>query len=427
MNKDIRDKSADRGWSDMLAMLDAEMPVRNKRRPVIWWWLLAASVTGIVLFRQFSERFAEPSDNSVPRQQDISVPMASLVPAGKVTHIAETGRIPAENRTVPRQTSPVSNDTGSLSVQSGTLNKTETEVINNQIHVSDSTFSENPESYPVPVTRVLTSLKQTLPALVSTGTETHIIQPVNTDFPPRSIQTQKKGRTGITVGATAGNSLTGVSAGFVYTRHTGRRTAVRGGFSMTIFSPSPGTRPVLIFSDQDYLGATKFAFESSDQFGNAVLNQDVFTQSGQFVEVPVQSWIAAELAGMIQYKLTRKLSLQTGAVGSLTAMSIISPLNYTADVVLQPDKSARNSLESLAAPVIRKFATDWATGISWFGGRHIEWGLNVRVPLNQDIRYRKVSSSMVAASNSGLDTNDTSFFNSSRTSPLLTASAIWNF
>lgn len=38
-----RDKNmeewADRGWSDMAALLDAEMPVRRRRRWAIWWWL----------------------------------------------------------------------------------------------------------------------------------------------------------------------------------------------------------------------------------------------------------------------------------------------------------------------------------------------------------------------------------------------------
>ncbi|MFN5366007.1 MAG: hypothetical protein ACK5CH_11380, partial [Bacteroidota bacterium] len=124
----------------------------------------------------------------------------------------------------------------------------------------------------------------------------------------------------------------------------------------------------------------------------------------------------------------RKLWLQAGAVGVLAARSVISPLNYTGGTVLQPDESALNSLESLAGPVTRKLTTDCITGISWFSGRHIEWGLNLRLPLRPDnIKFRKTADSMMAASNSTADVNTVTGFTGSSTSPLFTASAIWNF
>lgn len=427
MKKDIRDTSVEQGWKSMLAILDAEMPRKNQRRPLIWWWLLAASVAGVVLFWKYSEQSTEPVRNIAPQQEDITFPMASLVQAGKITKHAAAETIQPENREVPCSTFPLSREHTALAAMPGTLNEQETGVTRNQTALSDSTLSGESDSYVVREIPVLHSLVQITPEIVSIGGARQTVQPVHTDVIPGSVPCQQKGRAGIVIGAIASHSLTGASAGFVYTRHIGRRIAARGGLSMSVFSTDQGTQPVLMIPDQDYLGATNYSFESKDQFGNAVQTQDVFTQTGQIVEVPVKGWIAAELTAMIQYKLTRKLWLQTGVVGSLTAKSIISPLNYTGNVVLQPDKGALNSLASLAGPVVRKFTQSWTTGLAWCVGKHVEWGLNVRVPLNSDIKYRKLANSAMSTSNSGFDNESTNLFTGCGASALLTASAIWNF
>jgi|GEM_PF-2524021 len=429
MNKDIRDKSLENGWKSMLSMLDAEMPQKTKRRS-LWWWL-AASVAVIASFWTYSARFVDPVKNTAPQQQDVSVPMASLVPASKNIQPADTEISTPEKPTASRQVLPLPSAPAELVLLPGTMNEMGTEARNDQYTFSDSTLSGESYSYAVREIPVFASLQQITPEIVSMSGARQPVQAACTEISPVSIPTCKRGRAGIAAGAIASRSLTGASAGIIYTRHVGRRLAVRGGFAMAVFSPAQGSQPVLMFSDQNYLGATDSDFEITDQYGNTVQSQDVFTQPGQFVEVPVKNWIAAELTAMVQYKLARKLWLQTGAVGSLTARSNISPLNYTGSVILQPDKSALNSLESLAAPVVRKFSQDWITGISWFGGRHIEWGLNVRIPLNADnIKYRKLADSMMTASNSTPDVTDlktTNLFTGSGASALLTASAIWNF
>jgi hypothetical protein len=78
---------------------------------------------------------------------------------------------------------------------------------------------------------------------------------------------------------------------------------------MAVFSPAQGSQPVLMFSDQNYLGATDSDFEITDQVRKRSTVTGCFhAQPGQFVEVPVKNWIAAELTAMVQYKLARKLS-----------------------------------------------------------------------------------------------------------------------
>lgn len=427
MNKDIRDTSVERGWESMLAMLDAEMPRKKRRRSLFWWLLVGASVAGVVSFRKYSEQSFEPARKTDPQPQDVSVPMASLVPASKITHFSAAETEQPDSRIVPGSKVPLSGEQTAPVAPAGALYGLKSGIKYSQIAPSDSNFVRKPESGAVFNMPLLNSLQQVTPDITTAGAESELVQPVRTCIIPGSVTPCKKGRAGITVGAIVSSSLNGASAGFIYTRHVGRRLAARGGFSMSVFSTSQGMQPVLMFSDQEYLGATNYAFESNDQFGNAVQTQDVFDQTGQIVEVPVKGWIAAELTAMIQYKLTRKLWLQTGAAGSLTAKSIISPLNYTGNVVLQPDKGALNSLASLAGPLVRKFTQDWITGISWCGGRHIEWGLNLRVPLNSDIKYRKLANSAMSTSNSGFDKESSNLFTGSGASTLLTASAIWNF
>lgn len=234
MNKDISDTSVEQGWKSMLSMLDTEMP-RKKQRRFLWWWLLAASVGGIVSYRNYSDRFADPANNSVPRQHDISVPMASLVPASKIREITDTPGKPHENRTVPRRGSLLSGESGPYAALSGTSNELETEVKARQIPVSDSTFSADSDNYPVRDIPVLTCLPQMIPDIVSMGEDRIISQPVSADFSSVSTAICKKAETGITVGAITGRAMTGVSAGFIHTRHVGRRIAVRGGFSMAVF------------------------------------------------------------------------------------------------------------------------------------------------------------------------------------------------
>lgn len=428
MNKDIRDTSVEQGWKSMQSMLDAEMPRKKQRRPLIWWWLLAASVAGTASLWKYSSPSVEPANNPAPQQQDVSAPMASLTPAGKVNQPADAGSKPPENITVRRLASAVSHERSEIVALSNGLNEEETETKYGQIAYSDSSSVRESGSHSAHDVPVMTPLDQVTTEIVSTVGGRQILQPVGSDENPCRVTNYKKGRAGIAATAITGRSLAGASLGFIYTRNTGKKVALRGGLSMAVYIPDTETRPVLLFSDQDYLAATNYDFKSSDQFGNTVVSQDVFTQGGQFVEVPVERWMAAELTAMVQYKLTRKLWLQAGAVGVLAARSVISPLNYTGGTVLQPDESALNSLESLAGPVSRKFTTDCITGISWFSGRHIEWGLNLRLPLRAgNFTAGKSADSMMTASNSAADEKNITSFTGSSTSPLFTTSAIWNF
>ncbi|MFM8490044.1 MAG: hypothetical protein ACKOCH_27200, partial [Bacteroidota bacterium] len=109
---------------------------------------------------------------------------------------------------------------------------------------------EESYSYAVREIPVFASLQQITPEIVSMSGARQPVQAARTEISPVSIPTCKRGRAGIAAGAIASRSLTGASAGFIYTRHVGRRLAVRGGFAMAVFSPAQGSQPVLIFSDQ---------------------------------------------------------------------------------------------------------------------------------------------------------------------------------
>ncbi|MFN5366870.1 MAG: hypothetical protein ACK5CH_15800, partial [Bacteroidota bacterium] len=136
MNKDIRDTSVEQGWKSMQSMLDAEMPRKKQRRPLIWWWLLAASVASIISLWKYSSPSVEPANNPAPQQRDVSAPMASLTPAGKVNQPADTGSKPPENITVRRLASAVSHERSEIVALSNGLIEEDTETKYGQIAYS---------------------------------------------------------------------------------------------------------------------------------------------------------------------------------------------------------------------------------------------------------------------------------------------------
>jgi hypothetical protein len=446
MNKEIRESSVDKGWKSMRSMLDVEMPRDNKRRPLLWWWLLAASVAGVVSFRRLSVPPNQQKNEPVLQQPVAPAPVASVrqdfQPAA-----AGAGSLRFNSTDIPQSAGPVErNDSGVLRAgqeripsfngteaamttsNHGTDQNGEADVIKSQIICADNMVMPVPAiSSPYSIEMIQT-LDQISSCITSSGIGERTAEPAVTSIIDCKETRHSKGRIGVAAGVIAGSSMNGASLGLICTRYMGRRFALRGGLSLATCFPDKDARPVLSFSDQDYLGATKYAFESSDLFGNTVQKQDVFTQVGQSVAVPVERWLAAEITAMVQYKLTRKIWLQTGAVGSLTITSVISPLNYTGGLILQPDESALNSLETLADPATRRFVTDVTGGISWFSGRHLEWGAGIRLPVNTgNIRYRKVMESSTSVSNVATDNQHDSDFTKLRNSPLFTASVIWNF
>lgn len=90
MNSDIDKAFTDRAWSEMKAMLDREMPVENeKKKPVFWWWLSGALITGLIIGglgmwyvdAGSHQKKLVPSENPVEEPLNRKAPVAANTPA----------------------------------------------------------------------------------------------------------------------------------------------------------------------------------------------------------------------------------------------------------------------------------------------------------------------------------------------------------
>ena len=414
MNKNLHNKTADKGWTAMRALLDKEMPVEQKRRP-IWWWLvlllIPLSIYGALQFGGFAE-FGKNPDNGKAHQE-----MAGTVQDANSPII----RSKSDNQTsinecvISRKSSVVGhqNPDGDLSrpelnFESSTKFETGNDSPNIETIIAKKAIPENLAMVETEQSVAVSNVEPlpVIPALIDTDNQipaeliTIEAEPVQAVESPKRVS-EKKWSLGATLGASGEQFIktSGYSAGAT-AQWTGRhKWGLRSGLHFRLFYPANNTTETARLRSGQYAAVAGSGYVLVDGTGNELSNSVTgYIPQGE-IELPVTRMYIVELPVLLSWKPARNFNL----FGGLGTDFILSVKTKNEGLIGDSNKLIANSiadvrsLNSLAINDIDRWRFNIQTGLAFNVANSWELALMAKLPIKKPLFESKAEADALSS------------------------------
>lgn len=426
MRETQQNKLADKGWHSMHKLLDREMPVPQKRRPVGWWWfgllLLPLSIWGIqawwisehtppiapvqaiptterpIVQQKFDNQQVK-TINTIPDAtpgslQNGKASAQELAAVSKLSvatkTITGTTMSPAPEKSAwnkRRETTPAT------TVQAAAVSS---EQVLTTVAQEDAATSPIPESLPEENRVVTTIAKQSdlqalaLPfqnvnreniALFSAAPK--MAAPASSSIVPR--KTISPWAFGITASASTEHfsSVNALGAGLSADWHFARKWGLRSTLAYSRYRPSSDKQPVVAVEEVRYTNATGLytgAYGNSSVGGSISSSNDL---EKEYVYIPLRKLQQIEMPVSVFWQPTRSLRLYSGIVMNYTFMGQSAQQNYIDNNLVSLDSYAtQRNASRVATNSLQRWKLHAQVGMGLGLGRHAELSAFWRAPIS---------------------------------------------
>jgi len=382
MIEDQDKKLADKGWQSMQQSLDREMPVEQKRRPFIWWWLglllLPLAILGSRAWWQSEQHLpAEPAPATLKTERPVVQQTIEYQPAAPEKEPVRSDKLPGmrsaknadETSVAARQLPAVS------SQQQATVAQAPIHSSSASIQISEVQILPVDLPFHAVETEQTRSLADTRTFAATPGTNEASVKP---------LQTTPRWAFGLTsaVSTEQFSSLNSLSAGITTDWRFARKWGLRTSLLYTRYRPSESKQPVVVVDRAVYDNATGlFTGSYPPVTGGVTSNADL--QDG-YVYIPLRKLHQMEMPVMAWWQPIRPLRLYSGVSVNYTFLGQSAAQNFVdnAIVSLDTDKSRRDAGQ-VATDELKRWQLHYQLGLGLRLGRHIELSAFWRSPVRQ--------------------------------------------
>ena len=455
MSDKIHNKTTDKGWAAMRAMLDKEMPIQKRKRRAIWWWLLL--LLPVLSWGGWSLWQTEhaPKAPLNPELKTQPAPGLMAQKAQNTTVPDDFKNTQTTQRTAQKATTdtkshrsnilPTSAPKGGVNLLTGTQNTTYNHANGAETAVEKPGIISKTDSHDLTLSgtdvQEMNSTTETLTALPGTGeqeqnsaTETlatlpgrltaieaipavlpeiNVVPVITAPTPTKKAPAPRAWKFGATCAASTEKfkGANGLSAGLALQWQPTKRWGLRTGLSLTRYTPQLSSQPVVSVASSQYADAVSNEFILEDPYGNITYPATAVALA-ESVVIPVSHYKMLETPVLVTWNAFKSVKIFAGISNNYIIATNASNNGFSGALQLTAaDSTAAKRLNNLAFQSINRWSVRIQTGIGINIGRHFELMGAIKFPFgltaqNQTLKTDNYINPLTA------DTNNTVNFNS---------------
>ncbi len=434
MKEDINNKTVDKAWVSMKALLDQEMPTKGQRRRFIWWWfallLLPLAVVGAWYLSTGMAGKNQPIEQETNQP---AMPFAADLGAGQLRGASHQQHA-TESENLSNKKSPTSfyanqvghpsskpeitesligGRTGKIELTSPGGMPAETDIVQQgNLNLGQSVATSAGETKGIGQGSFKMTTFASLPLPNRSAQQQRppsvAIPLAIAPLPDNGLITPAENQRGLALGISTNigterlKALNIIAGGMAVHWQPSRRWGIRSGLYYARYSPSSKTQPTTTLNYSQYNEILNADFEIQDLAGNTVNPVTTYFGQTDAIVIPVSKLEMLEMPLLLSYQLPDGWKLFAGMAGSYVVDSKARGTSYAANSLRLKANTdmAIESLNNFVTASIDRWRFDLQGGLGLKLGRYWEFGLFAKLPIQ---RLTGASEPVPVGANSFLD------------------------